>query len=244
MDSVAWPLELGDDDAAVFEAAIELIGDGELFEYDGDRHCAVEDSSSNTATAGSATRLPRCLHEDAAWDTTLSFVDECDMGTSDDVGRLDSDTSSQATTTSRSLDSAGVIQAATPGVTTARRARVRPKEELARLRKEEGELSSKMRRLRLEVLAASRGSNSHNSPSNTLASRQHSLLFWERAASRQLQNRKRSEQENRRLTNMVQTQRRLARQLLQALNRLQSASVSALGDRNSVKTLTWLMVMQ
>lgn len=244
MDSLTWPLVLGDDNAAVIEAAIELIGDGEAIENDGDRHCVAEDSSSSNDTARSVTRLPQSLHDDAAWDATLAFVDECDVGLDDDVDRSDSDNSSQATTASRSPDSAGRAPVARRVVATARRARVRPKAELARLRKEESELSSKLRGLRLEVLASSRDSSCHKSSSNVMTSRQHSLLFWERAASRQLQNRQRSEQENRRLANLVQTQRRLARQLLQALNRLQSASVSANDDCNADEALTWLMVMQ
>lgn len=99
------------------------------------------------------------------------------------------------------------------------------------LRKEESRLVSRLRDLRLEarhqVLVSSRSSSSHKSSGNKLASRKHSLLFWERAALQQLQHRQRSEQENHRLKALLQRQLRHARELQQALSRRQVVVVGS-----------------
>lgn len=187
--------------------------------------------------------------EVAAVNATLAFLDEYDVDPDDD-DNMDSDRCSQATVVSRSSDAGGGEEVAMGSVKIAMKSarcnRVRPKEELTRLRKQESELSSKLRDLRLEarrqVVRTSRSSSTRKGTSGKLNGRRNSLLFWERAASRQLQHRQQSEQENRRLTGLLRAQIRHARQLQQAMNRQLNASVSARGYLY-VGVVIWLTVL-
>lgn len=145
-----------------------------------------------------------------------------DQGNSHDSAD-DADQSSQATSASNPSDSDSSgsptpMDMAALVVKPTRRSRTRPKDELAQLRRQEHDLVAKMRELRVETRRQVVRS-SQTGASGGDASRQHSLLFWERAAARQLQHRQRSEQENRRLKMLLQTQIRQARQLQQALAR-------------------------
>lgn len=150
---------------------------------------------------------------------TGAFADEVGVVSEDDSAN-DGDRSSSTNSTSSSnseTDSAALV--AKPK----RRTRFRPKEELTLLRRQEHELAAKLRELRLSVVeASSRGGGG-------AGGRWNSLLFWERAAARQFSHRQRSEQENRRLKSLLQTQIRQARLLQQAINRRLAEPVRKLG---------------
>lgn len=102
---------------------------------------------------------------------------------------------------------------------SSKRTRVRPKAELAQLRKEEYELSRKLHTLRLEArpkILIRKSSRLKHSAEHT---RKQLLLYWERAASRQAQRRQQSEQENCRLREKLQIYLRHTRQIQQAIPR-------------------------
>lgn len=266
MDCAGWPPALDPEDAAALDEALQLVGGDTLLGDEDALLCA--DQSTSKAALGSALIPPaprlnansaRELRrgdsgELAVLNATRAFLDECDIGSDADEEEMDdshhghaspatvssshSDTDVGKETIARNAASAARVRIVTK---SARRHRVRPKEELARLREEESQLVSKLRDLRLEarrrLITSSRGNSSRKASSDKLAVRRHSLLFWERAASRQLQHRQRSEQENRRLKGLLQGQIRRTRQLQQALSRRLVESVGTQLDHSCVRFL-------
>jgi hypothetical protein len=163
---------------------------------------------------------------------TQALVEECEMDALGFIlnGANEPDRSSPSTSacnpsdsdSSRSLGHASTVVLATK---PERRSRSRPKDELAQLRRQETDLAAKLRELRLDARRLVVRSAQTETSSGGDTSRQHSLLFWERAAARQLQQRQLSEHENKRLKALLQTQIRQARHLQQLLARRLVVSV-------------------
>lgn len=157
---------------------------------------------------------------------TQALVDDCEMDALGFVLNSASDADPVSPSMSASnpsdSDSSGSLGHASSMALVAkpeRRSRTRPKDELARLRRQETDLAAKLRELRLDARRSVVRSALTDMSSGGDTSRQHALLFWERAAARQLQHRQLSENENKRLKALLQTQIRQARHLQQLLAR-------------------------
>lgn len=98
-----------------------------------------------------------------------------------------------------------------PAAAKTSRTRVRPQQELSRLRSEQRALASSLAQLRRAAQQAVERDDERG--------RGLSLAFWERAAARQAQRRVEAERENRRLRDQLQALARHSRRLQRALDR-------------------------
>lgn len=222
-------------DTGELDAALELIDDGggtfglnlPTIVCDDDIHSSSDVLLSNDlALGGAGYQLGHLAPPVTEVDATLAFLDECDM----DIDALAAEVSSSQSSDSSSAHGSGVSTSSSDtdssGAATSlavvpadQRKRVRPKEELAKLRRQEHELTAKLRELRLETRRrVVKSSDGRSSAKNA-------MLFWERAVARQLLARTRSEEENKRLKMLLQAQMRQARQMQLAWSRRLAGAV-------------------
>lgn len=228
-EDAAWPLALDDgDDATAMDAALDMLDGGTFFGCDvpsllSDADLDMSFGDTLGMENGAHQLVQSRSGDSVTLSTTRAFLEEVNMDVGDAAHPLSASVSRSdggedgVSTESSDADSASRVAKQT------RRSRVRPKEELAMLRKQEYELAAKVRELRVETRR--RVAKASSSKASEARSRHQSLLFWERAAVRQFQHRRRSEQENHRLKVMLHTQMRQARHMQQAWSRRLTTAV-------------------
>lgn len=219
-----WSLALDNDESAVLEAALGML-DGEYYDGDTIESALLEPVKLQCNLVDGASVSSRHLvrGDSKEMEVVDAFLDEFSM-----IEELNEQVPQATATTSPSsdTDSSSPSGSVPRQVKERRRSRVRPKQELNQLREQEIELSRKLKALRLESRQRVLDESSLPREGSTKAhTRKHSLMFWERVALRQDQQRQRAEQENRRLKDQLQMYARHSRLLQQALNRRLLGSV-------------------